>query len=108
MYNQYKHHKKPIIMIPTLLIWLYKKYGRPFMERHSLSPKMLIAPVRNTVITLLFLTIVKGAFGQTQTLNYTVLHSGKPVGRMVLQKQNEGDDVFLKVASDVKMRFIFA
>ncbi|MGZ3872275.1 MAG: DUF6134 family protein [Mucilaginibacter sp.] len=59
-------------------------------------------------ITLLLIVISTLAFAQEQTLNYNVLHKGSTVGHMKLQQSRDGDDIFLKIASDVKMRFIFS
>src|ERR1700744_348037 len=95
-------------MIPALLIWLYKRYGRPFLNKYNLSLNNIVAPLRNVTITILFIIIGSRASAQEQTLNYNVLHSGKTVGHMTLQKHSDGDDTFLKVASDVKISFLFS
>src|ERR1700744_1993817 len=95
-------------MIPALLIWLYKRYGRPFLNKYNLSLNNIVAPLRNVTITILFVVIGVKASAQEQTLNYNVLHSGKTVGHMTLQKHSDGDDIFLKVASDVKISFLFS
>lgn len=95
-------------MIPALTIWLFKKYGRPFLNKHNITFSRALAPVKKLSITILFLAISSLAFAQEQTLNYNVLHSGNTVGHMKLQQVKDGDDTFLKIASDVKMRFIFS
>jgi len=95
-------------MITALLIWLFKKYGRPFLHRHKYRFNQLVAPVRRLSVTILFVALSSLAFGQEQTLNYNVLHSGRAVGHMKLQQRRDGGDTFLKVASDVKMKFIFS
>ena len=93
-------------MITALLIWLFKKYGRPFLHKHK--TRFAFVPVKRISVTILFLAISTLVFAQEQTLNYNVMHGDKTVGHMKLQKTMNGDDTFLKVASDVKMRFIFS
>ena len=95
-------------MIPALLIWLFKKYGRPLLHKYNLTPARLAPVAKRVSVTVLFLIIGAMAFAQDQTLNYNVLHGGRTVGRMTLEQRQQGDDVFLKIASDVKMRFLFA
>jgi hypothetical protein len=95
-------------MIPALLIWLFKKYGRPFFNQHKYFFGRVAAPVKRLSVTVLFVAFSSLAFGQEQTLNYNVLHSGQTVGHMKLQERKDGNETFLKVASDVKMRFIFS
>lgn len=95
-------------MITALIIWLFKKYGRPFLNKHNIRFSFSLEPVKKLSVTILFLVIGTLAFAQEQTLNYNVMHGGQTVGHMKLQKVKDGDDTFLKVASDVKMRFIFS
>jgi hypothetical protein len=95
-------------MIPALTIWLFKKYGRPFLNKHNITFSRVMVPVKKLSVTILFLAISSLAFAQEQTLNYNVLHSGNTVGHMKLQQVKDGDDTFLKIASDVKMRFVFS
>ncbi len=93
-------------MITALLIWLFKKYGKPFLNKHHI--RFAFAPVKRLSITIIFLALGTQAFAQEQILNYNVMHGDKTVGHMTLQKTVEGDDTFLKVASDVKIRFVFS
>ncbi|ASU36249.1 DUF6134 family protein [Mucilaginibacter xinganensis] len=95
-------------MIPALSIWLFKKYGRPFLNSRNISLSRLFAPLKKATVTILFLTLSSFAFAQEQTYNYDVLHSGHSVGYMKLQQLKEGNDTFLKIVSDVTMRFIFS
>lgn len=94
-------------MITALLIWLFKKYGRPLLHKYNLTAR-LVPAARRTLATVLFLFIWTMAFAQDQTLNYNVLHGGRTVGHMKLEQRTDGDDMFLKIASDVKMRFLFS
>lgn len=95
-------------MITALLIWLFKKYGKPFFYQLKCFFNRLVIPAKRLSVTILFVAISSFAFGQEQTLNYNVLHSGHTVGHMKFQQRKDGDDTFLKIASDVKMKFIFS
>jgi len=98
-------------MITALIIWLFKKYGRPFLIKHNTRFSHALVPFKKLSVipvTILFLAIGTQASAQEQTLNYNVMHGSQTVGHMKLQKVKDGDDTFLKVASDVKMRFIFS
>lgn len=111
MYYQYKTGiitLKHNTMIPALTIWLFKKYGRPFLIKHNITFSGVMLPLKKLSITILFVAISSLVFAQEQTLNYNVLHSGNTVGHMKLQQVKDGDDTFLKIASDVKMRFVFS
>jgi len=95
-------------MITALLIWLFKKYGKPFFYQHKCFFNRFVIPAKRLSVTILFVAISSFAFGQEQTLNYNVLHGGHTVGHMKFQQRKDGDDTFLKIASDVKMKFIFS
>jgi hypothetical protein len=93
-------------MIIALVIWLYKKYLGPFLQ--SSPAILLIRPfIKHTIMILVLLLGGYKVMAQDQTLNYDVVHNGSTVGHMKLQQKKNGDDTFLKIASEVKMRFIF-
>lgn len=94
-------------MIPALIIWLFKKYGKPFIQKNNNSILTLLPYIKYTVMILVLLLTGFKVTAQDQTLNYNVLHNGSTVGHMQLQQRKNGDDTFLKIASEVKMRFIF-
>lgn len=94
-------------MIPALIIWLYKKYGKPFLQHHNINILSILPFIKYTVTTLLLLLTTYTVMAQDQTLNYNVLHNGSIVGHMQLQQRINGDEIFLKIASEVKTRFIF-
>src|SRR3569833_1935450 len=89
MNYQYKTaSKNTIIMITALLIWLFKKYGRPFLNKHNV--RVAFAPVKRLSITIIFLAIGTLTFAQDLTLNYNVMHGDITVGHMKLQKTMNG------------------
>lgn len=95
-------------MIPALIIWLFKKYGQPFLNKHNFSINRVTLRLKSASVTILFLAISSLALAQEQTLNYNVLHGSQTVGHMQLLQRKDGDDIFLNIASDVKMRFVFS
>ncbi|NCD69580.1 DUF6134 family protein [Mucilaginibacter agri] len=95
-------------MIIASVIWLFKKYGLPFLISHNISLDILLNISRRTIVAIALMIIPPGAFAQDQILNYSVLHNGNTVGRMQLQQKQDGEDLYLKVTSEVKMRFIMS
>ncbi|MEZ2335932.1 DUF6134 family protein [Mucilaginibacter sp. RCC_168] len=95
-------------MIPALLIWLFKKYLAPALKDKHITPVTFIIPLKKAATLLALLCFSSGLLAQEQITKYNVLHSGKVVGRMDLYQKREGDDLSLKVISQVKMRFIMS
>lgn len=95
-------------MIPALLIWLYKKYLGPALKNKNITPLTFIKPLTMVATLLALLCFSGGVLAQEQIVKYNVLHSGKVVGHMDLYQKREGDDLYLKMTSQVKMRFIMS
>lgn len=57
---------------------------------------------------MVLLGLATRSAAQEQTVKYNVLHSGKVVGHLNLYRKQQGDDLYLKMISEVKMRFIFS
>lgn len=72
--------------------------------QHTFS---LFNPVK-AVILLALLLITISVNAQEQTIKYNVLHNGKLIGHMNLFQKQTGDDVYLKMVSEVKLRFIMS
>lgn len=95
-------------MIPALLIWLFKKYLAPALQSRNIHPLHYIRPLKKAGVLLVFICFSGGLLAQEQTVKYNVLHSGKIVGHMDLYQKRNGDDLYLKMISEVKMRFIMS
>lgn len=95
-------------MIPALLIWLFKKYLAPALRDRNISALTFINPLKKVATLLALLCFSSGLMAQEQMVKYNVLHSGKVVGRMDLYQKRTGDDLYLKMTSEVKMRFIMS
>jgi hypothetical protein len=95
-------------MITALLIWLFKKYLLPFLKDRNINPLYFVNPLKRATTLLAMLCFSGGLMAQEQTVKYNVLHSGKVVGHMDLYQKRNGDDLYLKMISEVKMRFIMS
>ena len=95
-------------MIPALLIWLFKKYIRPALQNKTFPTFNIFGPLKWAAMVVALLCLAVGALAQEQTVKYNVLHSGKVVGQMNLYQKRQGDELYLKMISEVKMRFIFS
>jgi hypothetical protein len=95
-------------MIPALIIWLFKKYILPSFRNKTFPALKIFGPLKKVAVVLALLCLAAGAVGQEQTVKYNVLHSGKVVGHMNLYQKRQGDELYLKMISEVKMRFIFS
>lgn len=95
-------------MIPALIIWLFKKYILPAFRNKTFPTVAILKPLKKAVIIIALLGLANGSAAQEQTVKYNVLHSGKVVGHLNLYRRQQGDDLYLKMISQVKMRFIFS
>lgn len=90
----------------ALLTWLFKKYAMPAIGRYKGNRAVKLA--RNTAGCLLLLAHPGTASAQEQTVKYNILHSGKVVGHLDFYQRRDGESLYLKMISEVKMRFIFS
>ncbi|WP_183561793.1 DUF6134 family protein [Mucilaginibacter sp. SP1R1] len=95
-------------MIPALLIWLFKKYLAPALKHKNITPLTLLNPLTKAATLLALLCFSGSLMAQEQLVKYNVLHSGKIVGHLDLYQKRNGDDLYLKMISEVKMRFIMS
>ncbi|PWK75888.1 hypothetical protein LX99_03621 [Mucilaginibacter oryzae] len=95
-------------MIPALIIWLFKKYILPAFRNKTFPTVKFLKPLKRAATILALLGLAAGSAAQEQTVKYNVLHSGKVVGHLNLYRRQQGDELYLKMISQVKMRFIFS
>jgi len=93
-------------MIIALIIWLFKKYALPLFNRKGNARVLKFIKVPAAAVLLLM--FVSPLFALETTTRYNVLHGGKIIGHLDFYQKNTGDDVYLKMVSEVKMRFIFS
>jgi len=89
-------------MIIALITWLFKKYAMPAIGRYRQN-RLLKA---GTALVVL-LALSSPVLAQEQTIKYNVMHGSKVVGRLDFYQKRTGDDLYLRMISEVKMRFIF-
>lgn len=91
------------IITTALLFWLLKKYAATLLQNfHFLN-------LNNRIQFILFFflfTIISHA--QEKTVHYNVLRNGTIIGQMQFYQKTNNDEVFLKISSEVKTRFIFS
>ncbi|MBK0377840.1 DUF6134 family protein [Mucilaginibacter segetis] len=97
-------------MIPALIIWLFKKYATPLLNRRRQNKKYTsLRSVKTvTAVMLMMLTLSLPLFAQEQTVKYNVLKGNKVVGCLDLYKKRNGNNLYLKMISEVKVKFIFS
>jgi len=89
-------------MIIALVTWLFKKYAMPAINRYR------NIPAKSAATLILLLTLSSSLLAQEQTTRYNVLKGGKVVGHLDLYQKHNGDDMYLKMISEVKVKFIFS
>ena len=91
----------PIIITVALLFWLFKKCVS-LLEIFSFLTINL-----QTKFVVLFFLFAAVSQAQEKTVNYNVLRNGAVIGQMQFYQNNNNDEVFLKISSEVKTRLIF-
>lgn len=88
-------------MIPALIIWLVRKYftKQPPLHYIKLTVQKLLLPIAGAVL------FFSGA-AQDVSHNYTVTYKGDEVGTMQLAVKKNGEEMFMRLTSNVSMRFI--
>ena len=58
--------------------------------------------------SLLLLFLSASAYAQEKTFNYNILRNGNIIGKMIFCQKNNGDDLYLKMTSQVRTQFIMS
>ncbi|MEO7211812.1 DUF6134 family protein [Mucilaginibacter sp.] len=93
-------------MMIALITWLVKKYAIPALSRYRANRNT--GTIKTAAVLMLLLALSAPTFAQEQTTKYNVLHSGKVVGHLDLYQKRSGENLYLRMISEVKMRFIFS
>jgi hypothetical protein len=89
-------------MIPALIIWLCKKYILPRINRKS-SSKL----VSQALIILCCFTLSLPVLASKLTKIYNIKRNGEVIGKLSFVQSIEGENVYLKITSQVSTRFVF-
>jgi hypothetical protein len=93
-------------MIPTLIIWLVKKY---LLHLKKKQQRNNIEAFTKTIRLLLFFVLFAApSIAQQQAHRYAVLYKGKNVGTMYLTQIQSGDALLVKVTSNVQMHMLMS
>jgi hypothetical protein len=95
-------------MVTALIIWLLKKYiiNKKVYIHHRYIPRLF---ARKTIITLLTLIFLSPKLSAGQGIStYNILYKGNNIGKMYLTQVKNGDDMQVKIVSNVDMRIVMA
>ncbi|MFD1631464.1 DUF6134 family protein [Pseudopedobacter beijingensis] len=88
-------------MIPTLMLWLFRKY--------CISRTGRLVKKKKTVKKAMFFVIcclgASNLFASPNT--FQISFKGKPIGKMVFTENRDGEKLFLKFHTQVETRFVF-
>ena len=93
-------------MIPTLIIWLLKKYLLSSKKKRQRNHICALTKIARLLIPLVLFTI--SSIAQQQSHHYAVLYKGKNVGTMYLTQIQTGDALSVKLTSKVKMQMLMS
>ncbi len=93
-------------MIPTLIIWLVKKYLLHLKKNKQRDHINTL--FKTPILLLLFVLFAIPAVAQQQTHHYTVSYKGKNVGAMYLTQIQSGDELSVKVTSNIQMNMLMS
>ncbi|MDQ7948814.1 MAG: DUF6134 family protein, partial [Pedobacter sp.] len=88
-------------MIPALLIWFGKKYILPKLQKRKSQAAKPVACL--VLIALLACTLSL----QAQTKTYQIKRNDQVIGKMLFNQQADGENLYLKITSQVNTRFVF-
>jgi len=80
----------------------------PVISRHRNNGTFKCIKPAKVLVAVLLLVIAMPLHALETTTRYNVLHSGKVIGHLDFYQRYTGDDVYLKMISEVKMKFIFS
>lgn len=95
-------------MLAAFIIWLFKKYAIPAINRRKNNEVLKAVSLKSAAVLILIIGMAAPLHAQEQVTKYNVMHSGKVVGHLDFYQKRTGDDFYLKMISEVKMKFIFS
>ena len=93
-------------MIPTLILWLVKKYLLHLKNKkkcHSIN-----GIIKTISFPILFVLFAIPSVAQQLSHRYSVLYKGERVGTMYLTQVQSGDELSVKITSNVQMRMLMS
>jgi hypothetical protein len=93
-------------MIPTLVIWLLKKFWPHIKENKYKGEYKKASKTIVIIIIVLFFSIRLNA--QQQLSQYHIFYRGDNIGKMILKQTKKNDLLTIEIASNIHMRIIKA
>src|SRR3954462_129829 len=93
-------------MIPTLILWLVKKYLLPLKKKKKCNG--LKGIFKTISLPILFVLFAIPSVAQQQSHRYSVLYKGERVGTMYLAQIQSGDELSVKITSNVQMHMLMS
>lgn len=91
-------------MIP-ILIWVCRKYLAPKIYKIAYPKKMELK--KKAVILFFFLSSVSSVSAHLLVKTYNIKRNGEVIGKLSFNQNVEGENVYLKITSQVSTRFLF-
>ena len=97
-------------MIPTLIIWLLRKYIKPPPTGETVSKHVarVFQGIYRRLTLSILLSLLVFIISAQEPLDYDITYKGDNVGSMRMFQKKSGTSVFIKMVSSVQMRFIFS
>src|SRR6478609_11834234 len=109
----YHDHAKPLInlknqtMIPAFIIWLVNKYL--LHSKKDNNQQSMLKPInRKKIIKLLSLILLFSIPSKAQQYHYNVLYKGNNIGNMYLAQIQTGDELSIKLTSNIQMNVLMS
>jgi len=98
-------------MIPALLIWLNRKYGKRVGQYLSQKRFLLFSPLRRALvpalIVLLLLLTALIAKSQEKKWQYKIIRNDDEIGTVKVSMAQDSTHCSVKVVSDIRFRMLF-
>ncbi|WP_129714046.1 DUF6134 family protein [Pedobacter sp. SYP-B3415] len=98
-------------MIPALTIWLYKKFICPALLRRNITPPVLpdLTILKRAALPLFFMVLLcLIVSAQENSTTYRIIHKGDQIGSMQFVKKVTGDDLHLRMTSQIRTSLLFS
>jgi len=98
-------------MIPALLIWLTRKYGKrikQFFSQRKLIVQLLVKSIFIPVIVVLLLLLTSLiAKSQVRQCEYKIVRNSDEIGKVKVEYVQDSNKFHVKVTSDIRFRVLF-
>jgi hypothetical protein len=95
-------------MIAALILWIVRRYCTKRDEQNTATnTRYILRPVtKKKIITTLFILLAIAVPAQEQRMNYSIIYRDGVVGNMQFYQRKTDQNIYVKVTSNVRIRFI--